>query len=232
MKARDIMTRSVQTAGADTLVYDIAKMMMERHISAVPIVDADGRVQGIVSDGDLLHRAETGTEHRRSRWLDFFVDTGTKAREFRKSHGLHAADVMSRDVISVTPDTEVAEIADLFEAEKVKRVPVIDNGRLVGIIGPRDLIGALARSAPQADDRRIMPDNEIEAALRRGLQENSWTDRTMVSFSVKNGIVEMTGLVEDEERRAALRVLAENIAGVHAVRDNLRLRLTRTYSAA
>lgn len=226
MKARDIMTRSVQTATADTRVHDLARMMVERRISAVPIVDERGSVIGIVSDGDLLHRPETGTERRRSRWLDFFVDTSTKAREFRKSHGVRAADVMSRDIVSVESDTEAAEIADLFETKDIKRVPVIDDGRLVGIVSPRDLIGALARAAPSAASRNV-PDGEIQAALDRGLRENDWTDRAVVSFAVHDGTVEMSGFVDDEERRAALRVLAENVAGVRAVRDNTHLRVSR-----
>lgn len=226
MKARDIMTRGVQTATADTLVYDIARSMVERRISAVPIVDPQGHVIGIVSDGDLLHRPETGTERRRSRWLDFFVDTTTKAREFRKSHGVRAADVMSRDVVSVTSETDVAAIADLFEQKGIKRVPVIDDDRLVGIVSPRDLIGALARSAPSPTARPV-PDSDIQAALDRGLKENDWAERSVVTFAVQNGIVEMTGLIEDEERQAALRVLAENVAGVRAVRDNLQLRQRR-----
>jgi CBS-domain-containing membrane protein len=226
MKARDIMTRSVQTATADTLVYDIARTMVEWRISAVPIVDHQGQVIGIVSDGDLLHRPETGTERRRSRWIDFLIDTSTKAREFRKSHGLRAADVMTRDVVSVRSDTDVAEIADLFETRNIKRVPVIDDGRLVGIVSPRDLIAALARSAPQQPARSVS-DSEIQAALDRGLQENAWTDRAVVTFTVRDGVVEMSGIVDDEERHAALRVMAENVAGVHAVRDNLQLRVSR-----
>jgi CBS domain-containing protein len=226
MQARDIMTRTVHTATSETTVHDIARLMVEKQISAVPIVDAAGALLGIVSDGDLLHRYETGTERRHSRWLDFFADPAAKAREFQKSHGLRAGDVMTREVVSVTPDTDAAEIADLFEKRRIKRVPVVEDQRLVGIIGPRDLIGALARSGRMPQPGRIS-DSEIQATLSREVSANPWIDAVAVNITVDHGIVELSGFIVDQARRDALRVLVENVAGIGSVKDNLVVRPAR-----
>jgi CBS domain-containing protein len=144
MKARDIMRCEVATVGPATPVTEIARLLLERRISGVPVVDAHGKVLGIVSEGDLLRRAETGTEIRRSWWLRLLADNAVLAGEYAKSHGRTAEEIMTRDVVTVTETTPVAEIAALLERRDVKRVPVVHRGKIVGIISRANLLHALA----------------------------------------------------------------------------------------
>jgi CBS-domain-containing membrane protein len=224
MKARDIMTKTVRTAAPKTSVRDLARLMVRHRVSAIPVVERGQRLLGIVSEGDLLRRRETGTLRRRPNWLDFFVDPGSKAREFVKSHARHAADVMTRPVVSVTADTDLADIADLLERRHIKRVPVVKGGRLVGIVSRHDLVGALARSGSKTATkprRGTATDRQIRDTFDREIRRRPWTDAAVVNATVHRGVVELYGLVNDESRRAALRALAENIPGVRSVKDKL-----------
>ena len=144
MKAQDIMTREVATVRPETSVREIAALMMEKNISGVPVVSDDGAIVGIVSEGDLLHRAEVGTERKHKWWFQIFADSDAAAREYAKAHGLSARDVMSRYVISVRDDADLRDVADILDSHRIKRVPVLHDGRLVGIISRRDLVRALS----------------------------------------------------------------------------------------
>src|SRR5215469_281691 len=144
MRAADVMTTEVITVGEDASVQDAAKLMAGRGISAVPVVDRERRVIGMVSEGDLLHRAETGAERRRSWWLEMVAATNRLAAEYVKSHSASVNDVMTRDVISVTEETAVADVAILLETNRIKRVPVLRDGKLVGIVSRANLVRALA----------------------------------------------------------------------------------------
>jgi CBS domain-containing protein len=177
MRAKDVMTTEVITVGPDTSVHALAALLSERGISGVPVVDADDRVVGIVSEGDLLHRVESGTERqsegrgtrRRSWWLDGIASDRELARDYVKSHARTVKDVMTRDVVSVADTTELADIATLLETRRIKRVPVVRDGKLVGIVSRANLVRALAttRSASPTiadpDDRAI--GNQLLAEL-------------------------------------------------------------------
>lgn len=221
MKARDIMTRQVRTATLTTPVAKIAQTMAARRISALPIVDRRRHVVGIVSEGDLLRRAEVGTTRRHS-WLGrLLVEPDSRAREYVKSRGGLARDVMTREVVSVTEDTDVAEIADLMENWDVKRVPVIHAGKLSGIISRRDLIRVIARTKAKKDGR--LGDAKIRGLLRRELDGAPWLGSALVNFVVRKGQIELMGLVASEPQRRAIRVMAENIVGPHAVKERLSI---------
>src|SRR6266568_5331476 len=161
MRAMDVMTSKVITVDENASVQSVAKLMANHGISAVPVVDKDNRVIGMVSEGDLLHRAETGTERRRSWWLEMMASTNQLAGDYIKSHSGKVKDVMTRDVISVTDTTSVADIAVLLETNRIKRVPVVRDGKLVGIVSRANLVRALAMtinepaSGTEADDRMI-----------------------------------------------------------------------------
>src|ERR1700730_3113807 len=161
MRAMDVMTSEVITVDEDASVQSAAKLMTNHGISAVAVVEKDNRVIGMVSEGDLLHRAETGTERRRSWWLEMMASTNQLAGEYLKSHSGRVKDVMTRDVISVTDTTPVADIAVLLETNRIKRVPVLRDGKLVGIVSRANLVRALAMtinapaSGTEADDRMI-----------------------------------------------------------------------------
>ena len=150
MKARDIMTTAVLSVRPETTIREVAALMTERHVSGVPVVNADNRLVGIVSQGDLLHRRELGTESKHKWWLSMFADPDRMAREYSKAHGLRAQDVMTRHVTSVQEDADLADVAAILDRSKIKRVPVLRDGGMVGIITRSDLVKALS----QAPDRK------------------------------------------------------------------------------
>lgn len=220
MRAKDIMTAPVITAGPDSSVSEIAALLFERRISAVPVVE-EGRLVGIVSEGDLLHRHEIGTERGArpgSWWLRLF-SAGHSAEGYIKSHARKARDVMTREVVSVAPDSDAAEIASLLEAHGIKRVPVLEGGRLVGVVSRANLVQALAGVAQAAV--RVTPpsDQSIRSRLLAELQSQPWWRRGTFSLEVKDGRVTYRGIVDSAEERDAARVAAENIPGVRAVQD-------------
>lgn len=219
MKAHEIMSTSVVTVSPTTSVRDVAQLMTEKHISGIPVV-ADGEMVGIISESDLLRRAEIGTEPARKWWLTFFSDPDTLARQYRKNHGLRAEDVMTRPVVSVGEDAELSEIASTLAGRKVKRLPVLRDGKLVGIISRADLVRALS----QAEVARPAPavgDAELEKVLLDKIRAQDWLDGTYLNVAVRNGVVELHGMIGSAEQRRALRVLIEELDGVHQVDDRL-----------
>lgn len=220
MKAKDIMTSPVITVGPDATVGEIAALLFERRISAVPVVE-NGRLVGIVSEADLLHRHEIGTDcivQSGSWWLRLF-SADRSIEEYIKSHAPRARDVMTREVASVAPETPVAEIATLLETRRVKRVPVVQAGRLAGMVSRSDLVRALASSARPARKSARTDDKAIRAQLLRELQQQSWWRRGTSFVAVEDGIVTYAGTVDAEEERDAARVAAENIPGVRGIED-------------
>jgi CBS domain-containing protein len=145
MQAKDIMARDVIVVPETSTVNDVAKVLLDRGISAVPVVDASGRVTGMVSEGDLLHRSESGTRRRRSWWLSLFANADVLADEFVKEHSRRVSDVMTRNVITARPETELVEIAEVLEKNRIKRVPIIEDGKLVGIVSRANLVQALTQ---------------------------------------------------------------------------------------
>lgn len=221
MKAKDVMTTRVVAVVSDMPVSAIASLLLDRHISAVPVIDEERRILGIVSEGDLIRRGKT-TE-RRSWWLATYGDAKALAREFVKTHGLYATDVMTREVVTVTEDTPVSTIAELLEQKGIKRVPVVRHGRLVGIVSRADLLRGLATRGLQPRTPEAQDDETIQAHLMEVLEREPWADATFLSIMVDQGVVHLWGLVRSEEERRALRVAAEAIPGVRNVRDYLRL---------
>lgn len=222
MKARDIMTKAVKTVGLNTPVRDIASLLVKRRISAVPVVDKNNHVVGIVSEGDLLRRTEAGTEYRRSWWAELLADPRTRAREYVKSRGGHARDVMTSSVVCAGPLMDVAEIANLMEDRGIKRVPIVKSGRLVGIVTRADLVRAVAHSKPAT---RIARGGDIvlRQRLQSRLDSKSWGARNLVNFIVTKGRVELFGIAQSPDQRDAIRVLAENTTGVRSVKDKLTI---------
>jgi CBS-domain-containing membrane protein len=219
MKARDIMTTDVVTVAPDATVERIAALLLKHRISAVPVAQ-DRAVIGIVSEGDLMHRPESDSEHTRSWWLRLLTSAETQARDYAKSHGRRAVDVMTRHVVSVTEDTPVGNIASLLERQRIKRVPVMREGRIVGIVSRADLLRALAASGPK---QLAGPgdDHAIHAAILTRAQSQPWSDVTMLNVVVHDGDVELWGTVPSDAQREAMRILAEGVPGVHTVQDHL-----------
>jgi CBS domain-containing protein len=226
MRAADVMTSDVITVAPDTSVHALAALLLERGISGVPVVDAEDRVVGIVSEGDLMHRVETGTERRtarrRSWWLDTFTSERGLARDYVKSHGRAVKDIMTREVVTVADTAELAEIADLLESKRIKRVPVVRDGKLVGIVSRANLVRALATTKaepavmPDADDRTI--GHRLLAELR----SKSWVHLSSADIIVRDGVVHLW-FSDDQphEERLTFRVAAENIPGVRRVEEHV-----------
>ena len=223
MRAADVMTTPVVTVGPSAPVHEVAALFSEKGISGVPVVDPEGRVLGVVSEGDLLHRAEIGTERtarrRRSWWLELMQpDREVAFRDYVKAHGRSVEDVMTRKVISVTEDTELADVATLLETKGIKRVPVIRDGKLVGILSRSNLVRALAAAKSEATAREGLDDVSLRQALLAEVARQRWNGIFTQDILVKDGIVHVW-LSDDRpaEERAALRVAAQNIAGVKGV---------------
>jgi CBS-domain-containing membrane protein len=225
MQARDVMTTKVVTVRPDTRVEQIAALLLERRISGVPVIDADGRLVGIVTEGDLMRRPEMGTERHRGWWLQLFGDERERAAEYARAHGSRAEQVMTRNVVTVTEETSLGEIARLLEERRIKRVPVVRDGKVVGIVSRANLLHGLAARAAPTPPERWMDDRSIRDEVARVLDREGLTTHGPLNVIVTDGVVELWGLVESEEERLAIRVAAENVPGVVALRDNLgRLR--------
>jgi CBS domain-containing protein len=219
MEAREIMTRDVVTVGPDATVGEIAAILVRNRISAVPVVSGT-QLLGIVSQTDLAHRSETGTEKRRKWWLEVFADPDAKAREYVKSHGLRARDVMTRFVVSVPEGASLAEVADVLDTHRIRQVPVMSDGRLVGMISRADLVRKLAEVTVAAPAPR--PDNgALQKAIWEQINAEPWLKSAFVNLAVKDGVVELWGAVDSEEQHRALKVLVEGVPGVRKVVDQI-----------
>jgi CBS domain-containing protein len=221
MQAHQIMTRDIVTVGPDATVAEIAAILVRHRISAVPVVSG-GQLLGIVSQTDLAHRSETGTEKRRKWWLEVFADPDSKAREYIKSHGLRAQDVMTRFVVSVSEDASLAEVADVLDAHRIRQVPVMSNGRLAGMISRTDLVRKLAETRITAAATR--PDNgALQKAVWHEIKSQPWLKSAFVNLAIKDGVVELWGAVDSDEQHRALRILVEGVDGVERVEDHVSL---------
>ena len=222
MRAIDVMTSEVLTVDENASVTAVAKLLAERGISAVPVVDAENRVIGVVSEGDLLHRAETGTERRRSWWLEMMASTNQLAGDYVKSHSQKVKDVMTRDVISVIEMTPVAEIAVLLETNRIKRVPVVRDGKLVGIVSRANLVRALAMTIDEQASGTEPDDRSIRDKLLAELKAQRWAEVSPANVTVKDGVVHLWSSYLSEQEKRALVVAAENTPGVRRVEDHMR----------
>ena len=219
MYVRDVMVAPVITVKPSVTVQELAKLLLEKQISAVPVLDDKGKLVGIVSEGDLLHRVETGTERHRSWWLQGFFENDTLATEYVKAHGRKVSDVMTRRVITATPQTPLHEVATLLEKNAIKRLPILENGRLVGIVSRANLLQAVASA------RRLLEITPSDKAIRErilsSLRAEPWAHTGLLNVTVSDGIVDLWGVAESDSERKAIKVAAESTSGVRAVNDNL-----------
>jgi CBS domain-containing protein len=223
MIVAEIMTRDPVTVAPAASIADAAQLMLDRHISGLPVEAEDGALVGIVTEGDLLRRSETGTGRRRPRWLEFLVGPGRLASDYVDTHARKVGEVMTAEVVSVVPDAPLGSVVALMEQRHIKRVPVVAKGRLVGIVSRADLVRALLDSLRRTEAASNKPadDNEIRSSLSGILDREPWGPRFSVEVAVENGTVDLFGTVSDERERVAIKVAAENIPGVKAVRDHL-----------
>jgi CBS domain-containing protein len=220
MKARDVMVSPVITAKPSSSVTEVAKTFLEHRISAVPVVDDHGKIVGIVSEGDLLHRAEAGTQRQHSWWLALgLIEDDTLASEYIKAHAHTVADVMRTNVITAAPDTPLHEIAALLEKNSIKRVPIVENGQLVGIVSRANLIQAVASARKGLEIP--LSDIAIRDEVMSKLKAQPWAHTSLLNITVNGGVVDLWGITQSDTERKAIRVVAETTPGVCAVNDNL-----------
>lgn len=219
MLASDVMTTNVVTVSPEMAVRDVARIFVENGISGAPVLDANGDVAGMITEGDLLRRSEIGTDERKRRsWLDFW-SASREARDYIKTHAATVRDVMTTDVVSVTPETLLSEVAEILETRHIKRVPVMRAGRLAGIVSRANLVQALASSPPARSLAATLPDAAIRALLMGELAGQPWSfaGRNMV---VADGVVHLWGVFQSGDAVDAVRVAAQNTPGVKRVEDH------------
>src|SRR5262245_60279802 len=220
MKALDIMTQPVTSVASDTSVLEAVRIMLQKKISGLPVVDAAGALVGMVSEGDLLRRVETGTQRRRPRWIEFLLGPGRLAEEYVRAGGRTVNDVMTSDVHTATEETPLEEIVRLMERHGIKRVPVLRGRHLVGIVTRANVIRALVTAAVNAPTVSTH-DAAIRDRLIAALKAQPWAPVCNIHIGVCAGVVTLSGVISDERQRPALCVAAGNIPGVKKVEDRL-----------
>jgi CBS domain-containing protein len=223
MNANDVMTVRVVTIGPDATVQQAAKLMLEREVSALPVVDGSNRLIGIISEGDLVRRAETGTERKPSWWLSFVSGADQLAQNFVKAHGTKVSDVMTRDVIVARPETPLSEVARLLEDNRIKRVPVVEEELVIGVVSRANLLQALASARPRSEAEPAT-DSELRDTIIDKLTAQPWSHPSLLNPIVTGGVVDLWGMVLSPTERKAVRVLVEETPGVRGVNDHLAVR--------
>jgi CBS domain-containing protein len=221
MKARDVMVAPVITATPHATIKSVAETFLKYRISAVPVVDDKGALVGIISEGDLMHRAETGTERQRPWWLQAIMSQDGLALDYVKAHASKVADAMTRQVITASPETSLQDIAALLEKHAIKRVPIVENGQLVGIVSRANLVQVFASAGKGLDIP--LDDSAIRNKLLSHLNAQSWARTGLVNVTVNGGVVDLWGIARTDSERKAIRVAAEATPGVRAVNDNIRI---------
>jgi len=219
MRAHQIMTRPVITVSPETTIVDAANLMLQRHVSGLPVVDSSGELVGVVSEGDFIRRSEIGTQRQRGRWLSFILGPGKSAADFVSEHGRRVSEVMTKDPLTITEDTAMPEIVELMEKNNVKRLPVVRGDKVVGIVSRANLLQAVASLAREVPDPTA-DDDHIRNRIIDALEKNDWCPFGL-SVVVRDGIVHLSGVITEERARQAAVVAAETVEGVKKVHDHL-----------
>ena len=218
MQVKDIMTINVISIGADESVAKAASLMLQNRISGLPVVDTEGELVGMVTEGDFLRRRELGTQRRRPKWLEFIVGPGKLAEDYVRTSGRKVEDIMTPDPWTISEDDTLEAIVEMMERHHIKRLPVTQGGRMVGIVSRANLMHALATVA-----RDLPPpaggDSAIRANILAAIAKQDWAPR--INVIVKDGVAELRGIVTDDRERQGLVVAAENVGGVKKVHDHL-----------
>lgn len=219
MRAHQIMTRRVITIATDASIVDAANIMLDEHVSGLPVVDAAGKLVGIVSQGDFIRRAEIGTERKRGRWLKFLIGSGRSASDFVRERGRKVGEIMTPDPRTVAEDTTLEAIVELMESNNIKRLPVVRGDNLVGIVTRSNLLQAVAGLTRDVPDPTA-DDDHIRSRVIASIEKTDWAPFGL-SVIVANGIVHLSGVITNDQSREATVVAAENVSGVAKVHDHL-----------
>ncbi len=220
MEAREIMTSPVISVQPSDSIETAVRLMLDKNISGLPVIDESGKLVGLVTESDFLRRAEIGTQKKRGKFLQFILGTGKLAEEFAQAHGRKVSEVMTSGPITASPETPLDEVVALMEKHSVKRLPVVDDGRVVGIISRSNLLHALA-SLVTGTPRSAVGDYTIRDRILHSYAQQDWGSIGSLDVIVRDGVVDLWGVILDERQRAAMIVLVENVPGVKLVRDHL-----------
>jgi CBS domain-containing protein len=221
MKAADVMTHDVITVSPEDLVQDVARTLLKHRISGVPVVDKQGKIVGVVSEGDLMRRAETDTDAQRSWWLRAFIGPETLANDYVRSHARRVSDIMTTRVLTAGPDASLRDIAAMMERNRIKRLPIVDGGKLVGIVSRANLMQAFASLIVTPLPTDTGDDKAIRERVLDRLRAERWSSPNSINIIVQQGVVELWGAVDSEAKHKAVRITTETTPGVSAVKDNL-----------
>lgn len=221
MQAKDVMARDIITVSPRADIEHVAQLMVKQRVSGIPVVDGKAELVGIVTEGDLLRRVETGTEGHCSTWRALFSSNRRLATGYLKSHSRKVCDVMTAPVATVTEDTELEDVADLLESRHIKRLPVMRGGQIVGMVTRLNLVRALLSARELAD--RLAEDRIIRDHLIAELRKQPWIDLNEADIIVGDGVVQLWGCISSPEEGAAIRVAAENVRGVRRVESHLTI---------
>jgi CBS domain-containing protein len=221
MKAADVMVSTVITVRPTARVEEVASILLANRISAVPVIDEQGELLGIVSEGDLMRRAEAGTDRCRSWWLEYLTGKQVLAADYVKSHSHKVTDVMTRAVITATPETPLGEIVILLEKNRIKRVPIVQNGKVVGIVSRANLLQALA-GMPANKAAASAGDSQIRDEVLSRLNGELWRP-SMLNVTVRDGTVDLWGFVTSDDEKKATRIAVESVPGVKTINDHLTI---------
>lgn len=219
MRAHQIMTHSVATIAPDATILEAANLMLQRHVSGLPVVDAAGKLVGIVSEGDFIRRSEIGTQRKRGRWLRLLLGSSATATDYVRENGRKVSEVMTAEPVTVAEDATLAEIVKAMESNGVKRLPVMKDGKLVGIVTRANLLQAVAGLARDIPDPTA-DDDHIRRRIIAAIEKHDWSPFGL-NVIVRDGIVHLSGVITDESSRQAAMVAAENVSGVVKVHDHL-----------
>jgi len=224
MKAAEIMVANVITVTPEQTVQEVAEILLDRRISGMPVVNAAGELVGIVSEGDLMRRVDAGTEHRRSWWLRLLMGREGLAEEYVREHARKVADVMTRSVITASPDTPIGEIADLLERNAIKRVPIVKDRKVIGIVSRANLIQALAALRKQITVERPLSDATLRESVLARFNREPWMQTSLINVTAHDGTIDLWGIVDTPSEKKAMRVAAEVTPGVRKVNDAIIVR--------
>ena len=219
MQVKQTMTSAVIGVAETATLWEALQLLLRSKVSAVVVQGAGGEPVGVLSEGDLLRRAELGTQKHRPAWLDFLIGGGRAAEDYVHTHGRRVVEIMTSGVISISEDAEISEAVDLMLKRKIKRLVVMREGKAVGVLSRSDVLKALMAALPDPDAKHT--DVEIQSAVEAEIDRQQWAPRGSISVSVADGTVTYEGAISDDRLRDGLRVLAENIPGVKKVRDRL-----------
>lgn len=232
MKAKDVMTHCLVSITSDAPIREAIARMISHQVSGMPVIEKDGTLVGMITESDFLRRAEMHTEAPQRRWLELLLGPASVADEYSRSHGGTVKDVMSVRVVTAGKETPLSEIVGLMEEHGIKRVPIVEDARVVGIVSRADLMNALGELLLKPRSSAASSDEAIRRTLLSEMRKQPWCPVHALTVKVRDGVVELDGIVFDERQRHALTVLVQNVDGVKRIRDLMTLHEATSGSAA